>query len=122
MELNTKLILDELAQRHVFVKVTHLAPSPNLHSHLTTPCSPPFAVPSHSSSSGHLCKLQFPKFDGVNPCLWHSCGEKYFAMFRMEVSLLSHGDALSWFSCPLVVVVGVEDASYQLVYLLLFPA
>jgi hypothetical protein len=43
-------------------------------------------------------------------------------MFRMEVSLLSHGDALSWFSCPLVVVVGAEDASYQLVYLLLFPA
>ena len=45
---------------------------------------------SSSSASGkapHLPKLEFPKFDGDNPCLWRDHCDMYFEVFSVSPDL-----------------------------------
>jgi hypothetical protein len=36
---------------------------------------------------GKLPKVSFPRFDGDNPCRWHTRAEKYFKMYFVKPSL-----------------------------------
>jgi hypothetical protein len=67
-----------------------------------------FALPIHTaeaSSSHHppFPKMEFPKFDGSNPCLWRDQCEVYFEVYAVEemmktrfASLNFKGSAATW--------------------------
>jgi hypothetical protein len=39
---------------------------------------------SHSSRAGSMPNMDFPKFDGVNPCLWKEQCEIYFEIYDVS--------------------------------------
>jgi hypothetical protein len=39
---------------------------------------------SHSSRAGSTPNMDFPKFDGVNPCLWKEQCEIYFEIYDVS--------------------------------------
>lgn len=45
------------------------------------------AQPTALQHTGRLPKLSFPRFDGDNPCLWHSLCEDYFDMYSVPSTI-----------------------------------
>lgn len=60
--------------------------------------SPPLVVHSVESSSHHppFLKIEFPKFDGDNPRLWHDRCVMYFEVYKVHASLKTHFAALNF--------------------------